>query len=71
VSTRGDERARCSRRFPELDQFDWFTFVCSGCGETTWIGRPLTVPVAAFSRLCQYQYGEPPVCTTCQQDAAA
>jgi hypothetical protein len=57
------ERAR------ELDQLDWWTFVCVGCGETIWVGHDSDQDVVQFASMCRTLYGDPPVCTECQRRA--
>lgn len=50
----------------ELDQhFDWYSFVCLGCGEETFVGRDPEQSVVDFGMMMDWLYGERPVCTSC------
>jgi hypothetical protein len=53
-----------------LDALDWFTFVCEGCGQETFVGRELSQSLEDFAQMCDWLYGDPPVCTVCLHDAA-
>jgi len=49
----------------ELDALDWFTFICSSCGQETFVGREPTQAVEDFACMVEWLYGDPPVCTDC------
>lgn len=50
------------------ESFQWWTFVCTACGELTYVGQDLEAQTdVEFSEMCQYLYGENPVCTNCQR----
>jgi len=51
-----------------LDELDWWTFVCVGCGETVWIGHDPDQDLAELALMCRQAFGEPPVCSACQAD---
>ncbi|MGO9762517.1 MAG: hypothetical protein ACLP1Q_14775 [Solirubrobacteraceae bacterium] len=48
-----------------LDQFDWYAFVCVGCGEETFVGRQSGQSVEEFARTMSWLYGDPPICSCC------
>ena len=72
-TTRGDE-PQASRSAPRLTDwpagFDWYTFVCCWCGQETFVGREREQSLDDFSTMCDWLYGEPPVCSGCQREAA-
>ena len=45
--------------------FDWWMFHCACCGEETFVGRSLGQSVVEFTQMCEWLYGDPPVCTRC------
>jgi len=51
-----------------LDELQWWTFVCSGCGETTYVGQDLAQDVIDFAAMCRLLFGDPPVCSVCQHE---
>jgi hypothetical protein len=51
-----------------LDQLQWWTFVCTGCGETTWVGQDREQDLADFAAMCRLLFGDPPVCSGCQHE---
>ena len=48
-----------------LEELDWFSFVCAYCGETTNVGKEPTQTTAEFVAMCEWVYGDPPLCTYC------
>lgn len=50
------------------DEFEWYTFVCEGCGEETFVGKSPEQTLEDFGKLSARLYGDPPVCTSCQQE---
>lgn len=64
----GIERARGRKPFDGLDELDWWTFVCAGCGRTTWIGREQSQTLAEFERAVRWIHGVPAVCSDCQRE---
>ena len=48
-----------------LEEYDWFTFNCTGCGEETFVGREPEQSVSEFKTMCDWLYGSPPVCSFC------
>jgi hypothetical protein len=49
--------------------FDWYTFVCAACGEERHVGRDPEQPIEDFALMCQWLYGDPPVCSSCRLDS--
>ena len=64
--------ARKGNRDSETDSweagFDWFSFVCVGCGEHTFIGRDRSQPVEDFALMCEWLFGFPPLCSSCSRE---
>jgi hypothetical protein len=56
---------------PTLDDLDWRCFICSSCGEETFVGRDLSQSVEDFALMCDWLYGYPPTCSSCQHRAVA
>lgn len=52
-----------------LDQLDWFTFHCSACGEETFVGRSHDQSVDDFWLMCEWLYGDPPICSPCLSES--
>ncbi len=46
--------------------FDWFSFVCTSCGQDTYVTRDWSQCVADFYLMCTWIYGVKPVCSACQ-----
>jgi hypothetical protein len=50
------------------DQIDWWMFVCVACGEETFVGQTPDQTLEEFGRTSWILYGDPPVCSSCQQE---
>jgi predicted RNA-binding Zn-ribbon protein involved in translation (DUF1610 family) len=50
------------------DRIDWWMFVCAACGEETFVGKPPEQNLEDFGKTAAMLYGDPPVCSSCQQD---
>ena len=50
---------------PLWDQFDWFTFHCASCGQETFVGREPVQSVTEFKVMCEWLFGDPPICSFC------
>jgi len=55
--------------FDKLDVLDWWTFTCTGCGELTYVGIPVGYDLEQFAEFAAVLYGDPPVCSSCQNEA--
>lgn len=53
------------------DDIDWWMFVCVACGEETFVGECAGQDLEDFGGAMLMLYGDPPVCTTCQQEQRA
>jgi hypothetical protein len=50
------------------DRIDWWMFVCSGCGEETFVGKSPGQTLEEFGLVSLMLYGDPPVCSGCQAE---
>ena len=50
---------------PWASAFDWHTFYCVGCGQHTAVGREPWQSVADFAQMCEWLFGDPPICSAC------
>lgn len=51
------------------DRIDWAMFVCTACGEDTYVGRQPGLTDRQFAWMLDRLYGYPRVCTACQMAA--
>lgn len=54
---------------PWAAAWDWFSFVCSSCGEEVYVARDTAQPVCDFYLMCTWIYGAPAICSECRQEA--
>lgn len=54
---------------PWEDAFDWYAFVCTSCGDHICVSRDSGQSLDEFDLACAWIYGDPPVCTACQERA--
>jgi hypothetical protein len=66
-----DPEAPLPDQLAQLDELQWWTFVCTGCGETTWIGQDPAQDLNDFASMCRLVLGEPPVCAPCRYEQRA
>jgi hypothetical protein len=45
--------------------FDWYSFVCSGCGDEVYVAHDLDQALESFALMCHWIHGEPPICSEC------
>ena len=58
---------------PELGEdwsnsFDWYSFVCSACGDQVYITRDLDQALEDFALMVYWLHGDPPICSQCLLD---
>jgi len=53
------------------DRIDWWMFVCAACGEEIFVGQTPEQMLEEFGRTAAMIYGDPPVCSGCQQEQLA
>lgn len=51
------------------DEIDWWSFICCGCAERTYVGFPRDGQALDLGESLLMLYGDPPFCTECQNDA--
>jgi hypothetical protein len=56
-------------QLPEIPGFSWASFVCAGCGRRVEYGVDLGVDAAMQQFAFEMLFGDPPVCTECQNEA--
>ena len=77
AATRAPARSARSASLPSAgvedwrDGFDWYTFVCTGCGEETHVGKSPDQSVEDFSMMTEWIHGDPPLCSACLNGESA